>query len=97
VRPNSPFSALHEHTRIPIDSGRVSGFLKQLHELHTGGIFRFLNNYRLQKGAAYDDPRDPLGGREERDEQPHRKKRSSPLFFDHGKYGNCHCYQCGFL
>jgi hypothetical protein len=25
-----------------------------------------------------------------RDEQPHREKRSSPLFFDHDTYGNCH-------
>ena len=47
--------------------------------------------------AFYDDPRAPLGVREVRDEQPHREKRSNPLPFDHGKYGNCHCHQCGFL
>ena len=48
--------------------------------------------------ALWDDPRTPLGVvREVRNEQPHREKRSSPLPFDHNKYGNCHCHQCGFL
>mgnify|MGYP001109657060 CR=1 FL=1 len=53
--------------------------------------------YQTESEQEFDDPRAPLGDREVRDEQPHREKRSSPLFFDHGKYGNCHCHQCGFL
>ena len=45
---------------------------------------------------AIDDSRAPLRVREVCDEQPHREKRS-PLFFGHGKYGNFHSHQCGFL
>jgi hypothetical protein len=41
-------------------------------------------------GVDRDGPRAPLADREVRDEQTHREKRSSLLFFDHGKYGNCH-------
>ena len=44
-----------------------------------------------------DDPRAPLGVRGVHDEQPHRKMRSNLRLFDHGKYGNCHCRQSGFL
>jgi hypothetical protein len=52
---------------------------------------------REQLDPGLDDPRAQLGVREVRAEQPHREKRSSPLSFDNGKYGQFHCHQSSFF